>query len=766
MRLFHRCYWTGLLLLAVSLAPAGACGPFLYGNTELEQFSLLDPGILNSSRWNSFLAFSSPAIGHVHSDDRPVQYVIRPDRLPLTSEGASNLVYDYDPGQDPLSVAANEAWWADYFKAVRQRTVHNNQVAALLYEGSRPAWLNPADRRYLDLLDLPPDDPQARAQAETQARNRALPEGLRHRYAFWLIRAAALDGDPRTMTLFREFSPGPAVDLPLARAQGWAASVLAETDPEGALALWVDLLVRWPALGAQAFSSLATLGTDAWEGQVAPAALMARFFLDGRDFSPETLTALATAERAAGGDGTWTETVFYAMAEQIEAESGVFALFGLVDPHEVPPKGLFTGLLDGAEALAAQGLQPATRTWWLLAAYVSLFDGDAGRAAEFLGRARSFPPRNPAQEAQTGLLAALVQMDAERERDWSAALQRQVVQSLDWAKTLDAPGHNRGLYHSLVVLAAQKYLARGQNAQAALTFGLIQEGPWSNPYRLRTDDWFWATTWTGNNSVNLLFDALLSDTDLEDWQALLKARNLEPLTARVAAHPFLTTRDLTWWQAHRALRRGEGETARALLTSLGGGSGSAFFPRRNFAYSLDLDPLDPVSGRGMRTVTPLQLAEEMVRIETQARNSPSPSTLLARGEFWLSLQLSGLPLLFAQPPETISFVNGNWEYYGYDGRDLERTTSVVGEFPLGRPARTEDWALTLEAFYRDEFTTLGRAREAFEAVVALGVDPEAEYQALLFLQTIDGNRFADLGDSRYDEVPLAQEFRATCEAFW
>jgi hypothetical protein len=167
----------------------------------------------------------------------------------------------------------------------------------------------------------------------------------------------------------------------------------------------------------------------------------------------------------------------------------------------------------------------------------------------------------------------------------------------------------------------------------------------------------------------------------------------------------------------------------------------------------------------MTTVEPLVLAATMAQIEADAKVRPSAKSLLAQGEFWFSLQLSGLPLLFAQPPTVISFVNGNFEYYGYDGRDVGRTTTQVGDFPLGRPAQTDEWSVRLALFYRDEFTALGRARRAFEAVVARREDRDAEYRALLFLQALDGNRGASLVSKRYDGLPLAEEFRSTCEAF-
>ncbi len=760
-----------LASLALMTAPVSACGPFLYDNADLDHFSLLDPGILNSSEWVNFLSFASPAFGQdsFDSDKPPVQVVIHPDRLPDTaSGGVSNLLYDYDPGTDPVSVSANEAWWTDYFQTVRKRTVGSEDLQKVLYGPERPKWLLASDRQYLTVLDGKADDPVNLQKALSEARNPKNPLPLRHRWAFWAVRALSLRHDPAAVTVFREFSPEPASDLPLARAQGWAASALAGSDPNRALDLWVDLFARWPALRAQTFSSLSYVDSTVWKGANSKEALVAKFFLEGRDFSPETLSALAKAEHASGG-GAWTESVFYAMAEQVEREAGVFALFNLVDPQEVSPKGLFTGLIDRAQSLVEEGVQPPTRTWWLVASYLALFDGDPARAGALLGRARALPSLNSIQDRQADLLAALIGMDAEKDRDWSPALQNQVLAALDWGKSLDAPGHNRGLFHSVAVLIAQKELARGHNPQAVMAFGLIQKGGWANPYAVTSDDGFWSVGWPSNNSVNLLMDALMSDDDLATWKVLLNDDHLEPLTARLVARSLMSERDLTWWQAHRALRRGQGDQALALLKTVGPApasqTGSAVFPDRKFSYSLDLDPLNPGEGRGMRTVSPVSLASVMARIETDARSKPTSKNLLALGQFWFSVQLSGLPLLFAQPPKVISFVNGNFEYYGYDGRDTGRTTAVVGTFPLGQTSQTDAWAKRLAAFYRDEFSTLNRARAAFEAVLVRRDDPDAEFRALLFLQAIDHDQYPALADPRFDSLPLARTFRSTCEDF-
>jgi hypothetical protein len=753
--------------LGVGLSPAGACGPFLYENAELDRLSLVDPGILNNPEWVSFLAFASPAFGQPQAGTPEAQPVIQARRLGLTAdESATNLVTEYGPGEDPVSVAANEAWWGTYFQSVRHRKARPDEVAAALYGPDRPGWLVPEDRAYLAALARPSDDPATLKDALAGARSPRLPLGLRHRWAFWAVRALALAGSPETLTIFREFCPGAADDLPLARAQGWAAQVVADSDPDQAAVLWLDLLVRWPALRAQTFLSLGSLPPGTLEARGTPEALVARFFLDGRDFSPETLGAVSRAEKAAGGDGTWTETVFYAMAEQIEGEAGVYGLFGLVDPREVTPQGLFTPLVDQAEALVTSGTQPATRTWWTLAAYLALFDGTPGRAGDLLARAQALPGTD-AQVRETDLVGALVQMDAEKNQDWSPDLQRRVVAALDWGQTLNGPGHNRGLYHSVAVLAAQKELARGHTPQAVLAFALVRTGPWSNPYKVEADDGFWTTGWRPNHPVNLMMDALVSDADIAVWRGLLRAPDLDPLTARLVSHPFLSDRDLTWWEAHRALRRGQGDRALALLKTLGGDGSvdSGVFPRRAFSYSFDLDPLDPAAGRGMRTVGPLTLASLMAQVEADARDRPSSRTLLARGLFWLSLQLSGLPLLFAQPPKVISFVNGNFEYYGYDGRDLNRTVAVVGDYPLGRPGQTDAWTERLRSFSRTEFSTLDRARAAFEAVVARHEDLEAEFRALLFLQALDHNRYEALDAPRYATLPLAETYRTTCESW-
>jgi hypothetical protein len=761
------------VLTAGALSPVWACGPFLYDNADLDRFSFLDPGILNNHEWTNFLAYASPPLGQpsIEGAQSFSQMVIRPERLAETSQGTVNALYETSPGEDAPLVQANEAWWSDYFERVRHRALSPEVLQTVLYGPDRPGWLAAADLKYLKLLDGDPQDPQSYDTALTEARNRKNPVGLRHRFAFFAVRFLALSLDPLTVTVFREFCPGAADDLPLARAQGWAASVMAQTDPVAARDLWVDLLVRWPDLRVQTFSSLSTLPAEVWTGSTSAGALVARYFLDGRDFSPETLGALAMAEKAAGGEG-WTEAVFYSMAEQIEGEAGVFALFGLADPREVSPRGLFTDLIDRAVTLADRGMVKATRTWWLVASYLCLFDGDPARATALLSRARSAPALNSDQEHQTALVAALVQMDVEKDKDWSVGLQNQVVDALDWGRALDAPGHNRGLYHSVAVLVAQKELARGRLTQAALAFGLVQSGTWGNLYRVNGQDWFWSTMYTSNNPVNLMLDALMTDGDLDLWDDLLTSvhrspASLAPLTARLASSSFLTARDLVWWKAHRALRRGQGETALALLKTLGPppATPSQVFPGREFSYSLDLDPLDPRSGRGLRTVSPLTLAGVMTRIEATARTQPTSQVLLDQGEFWFSLQLSGLPLLFAQPPRVIGFVNDNYEYYGYNTGDQERDTAVVGNFPLGRPGQTDPWAQRLRTFYRDEFSTLGRAREAFSAVIARHDDPEAEYRALLFLQALGGHEYTPLADARYDALPLAQTFRTTCELF-
>lgn len=771
---WRRTFFLASLLVGGALASAVACGPFLYENAELDHFSLLEPGIINTREWDRFLDFGSPAFGQKVADasgeSKIAQLVIHSERTDTaTPDDVTNLFYDQTPGADALTVAANEAWWADYFAKVRHRNLSSDELQKVLYGPDRPQWLDPADVSYLTLLDGAADRPEDLALALAGARNPKYPEGLRHRFAFWAVRALALAKDPDTMKVFREFCPGVAPDLPLARAQGWAASVLVDSNSAEALALWVDLFVLWPDTRVQTFSSLSTLDASAWTGIQSPGALVAKFFVTGRDFSPETLRAVAEAEQKGGTDGAWTEAVLYAMAEQVEREAGVFALFGLVDPTEVSPKGLFTGLIDEAQSLAEKKVVAPTRTWWLLASYLSLFDGDEARAAQFLDRARTLPARNPAQDHQTDLIAALLQMGIEKDKDWSAGLQTQVVDALHWGQTLNAVDHNRGLYHSVVVLAAQKELARGHNPQAALAFGLIQGGG-SNPYQVASDDGFWSTSGLSNDSVNLLMDALMTDDDIDGWRALLHSKNLSPLTAHLVANSLLTDRDLTWWQAHRALRRGQGEKALALLKNLGPAptispDATVVFPDRKFTYSLDLDPLDPASGRGARTVTPATLASLMSRIETEAQTKASSRALLNRGMFWFSLQLSGMPLLFAQPPTLISFTNGNFEYYGYDGNDTNRSTSVVGTFPLGRPSRTDAWARRLNEFYRNEFSTLGRAKAAFEAVVARQDDPEAEYKALLFLQALGEDQYSALANHRYDGLELADTFRTTCEEF-
>ncbi|NNM66663.1 MAG: hypothetical protein HKM06_01495, partial [Spirochaetales bacterium] len=432
-------------------------------------------------------------------------------------------------------------------------------------------------------------------------------------------------------------------------------------------------------------------------------------------------------------------------------------------------KGLYTALVDSLEQA---GLNPAIRfprAWLTLAAYLAFFDGDEARMTQLYKKSLTFPARNSAQTHESHLLGTLLEMLAQRQTGWDTALQKRLIGDLVWAKTLDSPGHNRGLYHSLVVLAAQKDLALGRLAEAARAFDSLQTETWNNPYFLNHDEYFWSTSWGANDPVNLLFDVLLRSKDLDNWQRFLKTPPAQraPLDGFLARRAWLTSADLDYLQAYKDLRLGRAAQALPLVqkltrdgyfTGLKTWRGDAsVFPVRQFSFSETVDVVNPASGDGIKQATLLELTQTMLKLE-----SGDPVVL---GNFWFSLQLSGFPLIFASPPQVISFVN-NWEYYNYDGTDVPTGDgSVAAEFPLFQPRRAPEFRNALLSFQVGPFSDVRRALEAYHQAAVHDQDPESRALAWAMIAILgqDKKAWAQLASPSLRNTSTTENLRSNCE---
>ncbi len=718
-----------LLLLCISLLVGQislwACGPFLFDNSDLDSLSLIDPGITGRPDLAPFFLYASPAFGQPSTFQ---QKVIRLDRVTWPSaNGVTNEVYDDAPGADPDWLAANLLAWAGYLRlGSPAKPWTKAQIQAALDGKGVPAEVSATDAAYFAFL------PSARAtEALKRAREADLPAFLRERYAYIALRARALVQDSSgTLQLWREFAPLWARhDVIAGRALAWVASVA-----KNRLADYLTVFQDYPALRATVFVSLGGVQTREWSAYLAqklsPAqrrwALYARFVLEDRDFAPETLQGLLAADPR----GRLALAAFYRMVEEVEREAGVSRLMALTfDPADPLPaeasvedrqlvktlrrKGLYTALVDTAVKAAATS-RTFRRAWLTLAAYLAFYDGDDSRMVTLYHDSLRYPARNADQRHQSHLLGTMTAMLAQRHRPWGLALQRRLVKDLAWARSLDQPGHNRGLYHSLVVLVAQKDLFDDQRDAAARAFSTLQSQTWDNPYRVRHQDWFWAASWGANDPVNLLFDVLLRSRDIAAWRKFLTMApdQRSPLDEALTAPGWITVDDLDYLEAYKALRQGKPNVALPLaekLTRDGYFQGTSrwrnnrsIFPARTFATSTEVAWAHPWTGLGLKPTSFLGVAQQMKLLQT--------APPLVQANFWLSLQLTGFPLLFSSPPSPIKFVNDLY-YFGYDGNHPSPETA----FPLDEPSRAASFRREFQRFQSGEFAPVNTALAFYRA---------------------------------------------------
>jgi hypothetical protein len=778
-------------------APGWACGPFLFANSDLDSLALLDPGIVGDAQWAPFYLYASPGFGQTANYQ---QEVIAASRVTMElSDSLTNLVWDYDAGSDPAWVSGNRSEWLAYLRLANGKAYSSEQVKAALDGKGLPQGARGEDSDYFALLfSAPANDPALEKTAAERARETPLPLFLRERYAYLALRAAATGSQdkPTATAYWQEFKPLFAhPSLVAGRALAWIAGNPDSQNPplssRRQLADFLHIFDVYPALRVMAYVSLENFSDNDWSSYLAQKldahqrelALFARFELEDRDFSPDTLNALVQADPGS----SMALAAAYKMTEEVEREAGDNRLLALtfdpatwsVGPDSLPSdqaivaslqkKGLYTALV---ESLEQAGLNPAIRfprAWLTLASYLAFFDGDEAQMTRLYQKSLTFPALNSAQEHQSHLLGTLLGMLAQRQTPWDAALQKRLIVDLVWAKSLDQPGHNRGLYHSLVVLAAQKDLALDRLGEAARAFDSLQTDTWNNPYYLAHNEYFWSTSWGANDPVNLLFDVLLRPVDLENWQNFLKTPpdQRAPLDGFLAQRAWLTPADLDYLASYKDLRQGRAAQALPLvqkLTQDGYFTGvktwrndESVFPVRQFSFSETVDVVNPESGAGIKGTTLLELTQTMLKLE-----SGDPVVL---GNFWFSLQLSGFPLIFASPPPVISFVN-NWEYFSYDGTDVPTGDgSAAADFPLFQPRLAPTFRRALLRFQVGEFSDTHRALDAYRQATVRDKAPESRALAWAMIATLgqDKNALIQLASPIFRNTDTYQNLRSNCE---
>jgi hypothetical protein len=733
--------------------------------------------------WSECFEYASPPIGlglaAGDPGEWPRQPVIGILREGNASSHVANRVFATDgEGNDATVHDANLAEWQAWFRRNAGARLEPPAVAAIVEDGARPKWLGKAARRYLDWLKSGAPLP---VEAERLARDMTFEPFLRTRWAFQVVRRDSLPGgNGFGPDRFRELEPFMDRNaLSYWRAKAWQARLL---EPRLGLESFLEVFERRPEMRSQVFASLMNAFSPAdYEAIIADAAApaglresaaFAAFLVADRDFSPATLERLAGFDRGAGR----SRAVMLRMMELVEREAGAAGFDALIAaPPPGRPVGVYRGLIDAAERIAGTAASPEIRAFWLAcASYICLFDGDSGRMAALLERSQALAAE-PRTADFRGLLVLLVDLGRARGRDLPAGTQDRWLTELQRAAGLRLAGDNRGLYQSLLVLLARKWLSVGRLDLAALAFGPLDDAARANPYRLHDGDAYWANRGPGACPVNYLVDALMEPAELQSWKALLGGASRTALQAWLARKSPLDADDLDYLTALKLMRRNEAAAAVPIAVALEGAGyfegdghfrgGRSRLPAKRFYWSTALSWEDPGNPAGLEEVGLPELARRLAAMRGRIKGLGARPIGPAEGRFlmdcagvWFNLQLTGFSLPFSDPPLPIHFV-GDFDLYPYEGLD---------GFPLSAlPAAA--LKARAQAFLDDEQNPGRRARALLQSVLNFRSDPALELEALAILARIDpagGDGWKSWSAaSRYQGAPLLAKLRATCEGW-
>lgn len=775
-----------LSLIVCAMQPTAACGGAWYATQELAPLSLVDPRMADLPEWQEFFGYASPPIGlglvAAVEGEWPRQPVIQVERVPQSSGHLVNRLFEYDSEWCDAAVhEANIIEWREYFRRTFGRDLDAESTGRIVDDGQLPAWLDGPTQRYLEYLREPV---LSRNDLLARARDKKSRSFLRDRWAFQAVRRDSLaDGGDTGPTTFRALAP--AMDrngLAYWRAMAWQAR---QKPGNGGLLDYLKVFEARPELRSQVFASLmnhytpadfAGIADDAGQPpEIRQSAAFAGFLVGGRDFSAATLARMTALD---GGKGR-SRFMILRMIERIELEGGNVGFDLLIAPLPAGrPRGIYSALIDQASATAeaAEAADGETRAFWLeVASYLCLFDGDAPRMASLLDRSQGLKS-TIRTAAFRSLLVLLVDLVRAQGRELPAGVQDRYLAALRLAAHQKSLGDNRGLYQSLAVILARKYLSLSRLDLAALAFGLLDDPNWFNPYRLSDDDRFWAGYGYAAQPFNYLVDALMDPEELQSWKTLLGPGPKTALQAWLAGQSVLDGHDLDYLTAIKHLRRGQPALARPLVDALdrdgffrGEGhfrDGASRLPAKRFQYSTSLSVWDPGRPADLREIGLPELVVRLEAIQTRIRALGSAPLKEADGEFLLesaavyfNLQLTGFPLVFSDTPRVIHFVN-DFDYYPYpDGRGGA----------LAIPGLGDDLARRGRAFQENELNPGRRARALLQAVVNFKPDPEQEVLALALLARLDPEAAADwkgrTAVARYAGSDLLATLRATCEGY-
>lgn len=190
------------------------------------------------------------------------------------------------------------------------------------------------------------------------------------------------------------------------------------------------------------------------------------------------------------------------------------------------------------------------KLWNAAGLYLALLDGDLPAADEIAELRDSFSESNPGLELFYNILLSLKSL-SESKSEFSEEAKEMLSKNIKAASKLNNPEkNNRGIYHSLWVLAARKHLANGELAEAAIALSEAG-GEYGSDDRIRLFNEYYSLA----SEAHYLLDVLMTDEELGELESILRKEKGYKLHSHVEPGTWLSASFTAYLRGVRAIRR-------------------------------------------------------------------------------------------------------------------------------------------------------------------------------------------------------------------
>lgn len=775
-----------------------SCGPYSDKAGDLDTLSFIEPSIVGDSFLNRFYYHFSEPYGldvSFHSRYYHRKHV-------------------YNSMYNEMKYKANVKEWQDYFKKYLKIEVSEKQIKAVVYENkdfnSRFGKKDKDTQEYLEFVhkvnpvlsgvtevygwskNKSYEDSQRIMRnlykvAYQYAEDKQLNRLLRAKYAFQAIRLSVLlEEYERALKDYNKLMSQLKVHSFIRyQVLGYRARALLKTGKRYlALKTYVVIFDQSPAFAKMCLNSIGYFNNRDWEEYFIKekskhkktTAYFMRALNEGRDYSVSYLSKMLELSPKASKP----EALLVRMIQIIEKYHMPIELYNLLLKKNQKFKGLVNRLFQKkkygklVELCAKAGemkkiRQPAL--WFAGGAYLCLLEGDTKKAEFLYKKALEKGTKRKALKKQIHLIGSLIQFQNEKS-SFSDSLKERFIKDIKWAETLTKVDvNNHGLYHSIWVLMAQKFLLIKDIAHAVLCFAKAD-----SVYGFAHDDLYWSSWHSHSVCGNYLLDVIADGKDLKEMEKIFKNKSktlfLQVLTDKL----IINKDDIIFLQGIKMMRKENYITAlkqfnritkkyweQGKKTKIGWYGSHDYFYRNSRLFLRKIVTFtrflpDSKIEEAWEKSDIRGFTEFMIYLHKQKRDAKTKSERSSihfiLGNVYNSLDLTGFRIIFGMGDRSINRKLSSWAdrfFYNYDKKRFK-------QFPFNVPG-LEKFLKKRSDIYFEEVDYFRKAKSHYQKVITSGYDKELSAKSCFLMNSKE--YFLKL-NRKYKDTKFYQSILAEC----